>query len=114
MKYILTIAMVLALPVMAAARYTGPLSNQTAVSVAEAKKLFDDTYVVLEGRIENRIRGDNYLFSDGTGTIVVEIEDDEWRGATVSENDRVRIYGEVDTSLFHETEIEVKSIDILR
>ena len=60
--------------------FQGPgISDST---VADALKLPDDTPVVLKGKIEKSLGNEKYQFSDGTGVIVVEIDNEEWRGLT--------------------------------
>jgi uncharacterized protein (TIGR00156 family) len=62
--------------------FQGPgISDST---VADALKLPDDTPVVLKGKIEKSLGNEKYQFSDGTGVIVVEIDNEEWRGLTVT------------------------------
>jgi len=87
--------------------FTGP--GAQAVSVQEAKNLRDDAPVILRGTILRFLGDERYLFSDNTGTIVVEIDDKLWIGFSVSENELVEIRGEVDRELLR-VEIDVKSI----
>lgn len=87
---------------------------ETVVStVAEVKAMPDDKFVVLEGVIEGQIRGDKYQFQDESGTIIVEIDDDDWNGITVEPTDTVQIKGEVDKNFFKDTEIDVDSIQLI-
>lgn len=83
--------------------------TMTIVTVSQAEKMKDDARVILRGQIEKRIKGDNYLFRDSTGSIKVDIDDDKWNGLTVGPNDTVEITGEVDKG-WTETEIDVKHI----
>jgi len=87
--------------------FTGPGLQVTTVK--QAKTFRDDTPVVLQGRILRSLGNEKYMFSDNTGTIVVEIDDDLWRGISVSENDLVEIHGEVDKN-FRTVEIDADSI----
>lgn len=87
--------------------YTGP--SAAAMTVAEAKKLSDDTPVVLVGKIEKSLGGEKYLFTDNTGSVTVEIDNDDWRGLNVSDKDTVEIRGEVDKE-FMNLEISVDSV----
>lgn len=87
--------------------FTGP--SQAAVSVAEARKLSDDTPVVLNGRIEKNLGGEKYLFTDNTGSVTVEIDNEDWNGVSVSEKDIVELRGEVDKD-FTSFEIDVDSV----
>ena len=87
--------------------YTGP--SAASMTVAEAKKLGDDTPVVLVGKIEKSLGGEKYVFTDNTGSVTVEIDNDDWRGLTVNDKDTVEIRGEVDKD-FMNFEIDVDSI----
>ena len=87
--------------------FTGPLL--TKITVAEALKLSDDTPVVLEGKIEKNLGGEKYLFKDNSASVTVEIDNDDWRGITVSEQDLIEIHGEVDKDLMN-FEIDVDSV----
>lgn len=81
-------------------------------TVSELKHMRDDSYVVLEGKIEKRLGKEEYLFADSTGTITVEIDDDEWRGVSVGPQDTVEIIGELDKGIIAD-EIDVKQIRLL-
>ncbi|MDL2230035.1 NirD/YgiW/YdeI family stress tolerance protein, partial [Treponema sp. OttesenSCG-928-L16] len=87
--------------------FTGP---SVEISTVEAvQKMRDDTYVALEGLIERSLGDEKYLFRDSTGTITVEIDNDDWRGLSVGPEDTVIIYGEVDKN-FRRIEIDVDRI----
>lgn len=97
-----------------AAGYTGPNSTQPVNTVAQALEAKDDTPVVLEGQVVERIKGDNYSFRDDSGTIQVEIDDDEWpAGASVDQNVRVRLTGEVDRGMASKVEVDVDTLEVL-
>ena len=74
--------------------FTGPSTGPS--TVAKAKEMPDDHYVVLRGNIVEKTRKEHYLFRDETGSITIEIDDDDWRGLTVTPEDTVEIGGEVD------------------
>ena len=88
--------------------YTGP-SLEAVTTVAEALKMGDDTQVVLVGKIEKKLGDEKYVFSDATGTVNVEIDNDDWHGLTVNEKDTVEIRGEVDKG-FMSFDIDVDTI----
>lgn len=77
-------------------------------SVAEALKLNDDTPVVLVGQIEKSLGDEKYLFKDASGSVTVEIDNEDWRGVTVTPKDTIVIQGEIDKDFF-KTEIDVDS-----
>jgi uncharacterized protein (TIGR00156 family) len=103
----------LAVPVIALSAFTGASSDHSLVNtVSEVAKLGDDVRVVLEGKIEAHIKDDDYRFRDNTGTITLDIDDDEWPAVNISENDRVRIFGETDAS-FLRRKVDVDRIEII-
>ncbi|MDR2246475.1 MAG: NirD/YgiW/YdeI family stress tolerance protein [Treponema sp.] len=87
--------------------YTGP--GLEAVTVAEAKRLRNNTPVVLVGIIERYLGDEEYLFTDDTGSIIVDIENNLWSGISVSAEDTVEITGEVDRG-FRKIEIDASRI----
>lgn len=93
----------------AQAAFQGP--GLAPVTVAEALKLSDDTPVVLNGQIEKSLGDEKYQFKDATGTVVVEIDDEDWRGLDVTPNDVITIKGEVDKDMF-KTEIDVDVVEL--
>ena len=88
--------------------FHGP-SQQKVTTVAAAKKLGDDSKVMLQGSIKQHKQGDIYVFEDATGTVDVDIDDDDWNGQSVAPGDKVEIRGEVDKGL-RSFEIDVDSI----
>ena len=86
-------------------------SDVPVYKVKSVKDLADNTPVVLFGKIEKTLGDEKYLFSDGTDSVVVEIDDDDWGGLTVTPKMNVKIVGEVDKELMEKPEIEVKTIE---
>ncbi len=80
------------------------------VSVKDAIALRDDTKVVLEGKIVEQVGKEKYLFKDATGEVIVEIDNDDWKGVQVTPKDTVLIYGEVDHHRHRPTDIDVDHI----
>ncbi len=88
--------------------YTGP-SDVKTMSVTDALKLGDDTPVILTGKIAKSLGNEKYLFTDATGSVTVEIDNEDWKGVTANENDTLEIRGEVDKDLMS-FEIDVDSL----
>ena len=108
-----TLALLLGLSLNAVAQqdgYTGP-STVAPTSVAEALQKADDTPVEVTGKIEKSLGDEKYQFSDGTASAVVEIDNEDFRGVTVNENDTVKLKGEVDKELLESPVIDVDSIE---
>ena len=75
--------------------FQGP-DNFRPITVAEAAGLADDTPVRLEGFIVHALGDEKYEFRDDTGTLIAEIDDDDWRGVDVTPELRVQLRGEVE------------------
>jgi uncharacterized protein (TIGR00156 family) len=88
--------------------FEGPGINTTTVQ--DALKMNDDTPVVLKGKIEKSLGNEKYQFNDGTGIIVVEIDNDEWNGLTVTPDMLVQISGEIEKELMSAPEVDVEMI----
>lgn len=56
----------------------------------------DEQRVAIEGKLLRQVGEDKFLFTDGTGEIVVEIDTDDHPSFIFSENLEVKISGEVD------------------
>lgn len=87
----------------------GMVVEENIITVEQAKNMQDDTDVVLQGKIVSQFGGERYTFADDTGSIMVEIDDDTWNGQTITPEDTVKIYGDVDRGIFS-SEIEVDKI----
>lgn len=88
--------------------FQGPSKDNA--SVADALKMNDDTPVVLRGKIEKSLGGEKYQFNDGTGVIVVEIDDDEWNGVVVKPENTVELRGEIDKEMMQTPEVDVEAV----
>jgi uncharacterized protein (TIGR00156 family) len=84
--------------------------NETIVTVSQVNEMRDGVPVVVVGRIVQRTGDEKYLFEDDGGSIIVEIDDEDWRGQTVAPTDTVKLFGEVDRGIF-KTEIEIDYVE---
>lgn len=87
--------------------FSGPTIVTTTVK--DALKQSDETAVILVGKIEKNLGNEKYIFTDATGSINVEIDNEDWNGQNITPADTVEIRGEVDKD-FSKTEIDVDSI----
>lgn len=120
MKKISVLAMLAVVPVagaMAGAgmKNTGNMNNNmmqnqpTYWSVTEVVSLPDNTPVTMRGRITKNLGDNIYVFEDSSGTIMMEIDEEDWNGTTVRVDDVVTVYGNVDKGSDY-VEIDVNSI----
>ncbi|WP_280529162.1 YgiW/YdeI family stress tolerance OB fold protein [Burkholderia perseverans] len=91
--------------------FKGPTPGLT--TVAQARSLPDDAWVVLEGHIVKQIGHELYEFRDKSGTIRLDLDDKRWMGQTVAPTDKVHIEGEVDKD-WNSVEIDVKTLRLMQ
>ena len=72
----------------------------------------DNQMVVLEGKVIERIKGDDYRFCDSTG--VIEIDDHVFKGQTVTPDTLIRIEAEVDTEIVGDNKLDVERLAIIK
>jgi uncharacterized protein (TIGR00156 family) len=78
-------------------------------TVQQAVSMRDDSHVILRGNILRHLGKDKYLFKDATGSVNVEIDNDKWQGQTITQDDTVELYGEVDKD-WNSVEIDVDKV----
>lgn len=114
-----TLALALALatgPVLAADNaspggFTGP-DAVPLVTVADAAGLPNDAVARLQGHITRSLGHEKYEFRDDSGTVTVEIDDDDWRGVEASPDVKVELLVEVDRD-WRRMELEVESVRLV-
>ena len=86
-----------------------PKHHRGITSAKEATGLRDDTRVVMQGHIVEKLGKDKYMFRDASGTIRMDIDDAKWHGQKISPKDNIEIHGEVDRKRNH-VEIDVDRV----
>lgn len=100
---------------IAHAQYVGPSQTKPYENIAEIlKNPIDDARVVLRGKIVSRLSNDMYQFTDNTGTIRVEIDEEDFAGQRVDANTPVEIQGKIDKDLMRAPEVDVKRITVIQ
>jgi uncharacterized protein (TIGR00156 family) len=93
---------------------TSRLETAAATRVSTVQEVLasqkDDEDVVLRGQIVRHVKGEDYMFSDGTGEIEIEIDDDDYSKDRIQMNTEVEIRGEVDLDRNERPTIEVDEI----
>ena len=112
---LISLAFILGLSGNASAQQTaggfqGP--GLSVATVAEALKASDDAVIKLSGKIEKSLGDEKYLFKDATGTITVEIDNEDWNGVTATPDSELIIEGEIDKDLFKDAEIDVNIVTL--
>ena len=95
--------------------FKGPGAVAAADTVAKALEARDESPVVLEGRILSAAKEhEEYVFQDKTGKIIIELDDELFHGRTVTPENTIRIWGEVDTKFGRDSEVEVDRFEIVK
>lgn len=102
----------LAVSSTASAQYIGPTRVAPTTVNKVLKSPVDDQYVLLSGKITSQVSKDKYMFTDKTGSIVVEIDNEVFAGRQVGPDTQVEIYGKIDKDMFRDPEIDVKRLGI--
>lgn len=96
------------------AGYSGPSAIAPVRSVrAILDNPVDDQAVVLEGHVVRQLVKETYVFSDGSGQIQIEIDDDDLPLQGFDHTTRVQITGEVDTRWWRSPEVDVDQVRVL-
>ena len=56
----------------------------------------DDQQFFLKGKITKQVKKDKFLFTDGTGEVVLEIEDEDWDGVNIQQDEEFIVKAQVD------------------
>ena len=114
MKQLITLLMLLmVLPLLAQAQYTGPAIEHSIMTVEETLDARVGTYAVVTGRIVNQLGENYYTFRDDTGEIRVEIEPNVWRNREVGPQTTVRLHVEIDSTIMGRRYLWVESLELV-
>ena len=84
--------------------------NVVIETVENVKTKADETFVYMQGQIVKALGDDKYAFTDKTGEIVLEIDNDEFDGVTVAAGELIEVSGEIDKDMMKPAKVDVKSI----
>jgi len=82
----------------------------SVITVQEVRSMPDNSPVVVRGYLVRQNGENSYVFQDDSGTINLEIDEEDWNNQSFSPNDFVEIWGEVDKNGATITEIDVSAI----
>ncbi len=92
--------------------FQGPSAISGPSKVSDVKNMKDDTQVIMVGKIEKSLGDEKYLFTDASGSITIEIDDDDWNGLTVTPQNTIEVTGEVDKDMFEPVRVDVERVSI--
>lgn len=74
----------------------GKQINKSVTQVADASNMAEDTIIYIQGNLTQSLGDEMYIFTDDSGNITVEIDDDLMQGHTFTPNMAVIITASVD------------------
>ena len=80
------------------------------VTVEQVRGMADNSPVIIQGYLLRKNGENSYVFQDTTGTINLEIDEEDWGGMTVTPNDFVEVWGEVDRNGSSMIEVDVSAM----
>lgn len=119
-KQLTTAALILSLgfcfdPSNANAGFVGPEAKSSITVKEIMQNHYDDMKVDVKGYLVKRLSHDKYLFKDGTGEIIVDIDEKYMPHTNITPKTLVRIYGEIDVKYkFNKIEIDAHRIEIVK
>ncbi|MBO4683108.1 MAG: NirD/YgiW/YdeI family stress tolerance protein [Alphaproteobacteria bacterium] len=98
--------------------FAGPMNNNMnnnntmteVMTVEQVRGLADNSPVIIRGYLLRQNGENSYVFQDSTGTINLEVEDSDWGGLTVSPNEYIEVWGEVDRNGMSMVEVDVSAM----
>lgn len=86
--------------------YTGPVETTTVDTLLQNNGMFSEQDAVVEGFLIRQVKHDTYLFSDDTGEIQIELDDDINVPQNIDASTKVRLFGEYEGGKTPEIEVE--------
>lgn len=83
------------------------------VSIENASKFRNAAYIILEGKIERHIEKDLYVFTDDSGSIVINITPEKMAMLDISADDRIRVRGEIERAWFSRPTVGAIEVEVI-
>ncbi len=110
----LGLAFAIGVSATASAQYSGPQAIPPMTSVKQIQEdPKNDRPIALRGYLTKQISNEQYIFTDGTGDIKVDIDKKKFPEGTINEKTKVELFGEIDKGSFKDVEIDVDRIVIV-
>jgi len=98
---------------MAGDKMKNDSSNKPVSKVSDVQNMTDDSMVYVQGYIIQSLGNDNYMLQDGSGQIMVEIDNDLMNNATITPQTVVWIAATVDQETGQPVSLEAEEIQIM-
>ncbi|MFN1598207.1 YgiW/YdeI family stress tolerance OB fold protein [Vibrio harveyi] len=87
-------------------QFNGPVTVEKVDALIKESSMFTEKDVVVEGVLLRQTRADQFIFSDGSGEIMVELDDDIRLTTPIDQTTKVRLFGEFEGGSKPEIEVE--------
>ncbi len=93
-------------------QFGGPVTVEKLDTLLKDSNMFTEKdVVVVEGNLLRQVRADTFIFSDGTGEVMIELDDDIRLNSPIDQTTKVRLFGEFEGG--NKPEIEVEQLVIM-
>ncbi|NMR77498.1 YgiW/YdeI family stress tolerance OB fold protein, partial [Vibrio alginolyticus] len=87
-------------------QFGGPVTVEKLDTLLKDSNMFTEKDVVVEGNLLRQVRADTFIFSDGTGEVMIELDDDIRLNSPIDQTTKVRLFGEFEGGNKPEIEVE--------
>lgn len=100
----------------AMAEFVGPATSDSGYHTVRdvLDRPVDDQKIVLQGYLAQKLANERYSFTDNTGSITVEIDDESFPPEPIRPDMLVEIRGRIDADFMRAPEIDARYISIIR
>lgn len=96
------------------ARNASPQESSAAITQAQGVATAqDDQHVLLRGKIVSQEGDNEFMFSDDSGDVLVEIDDEVLNGQRISAGSEVEIQGQVNSRFWASPKVEAKAVNVV-
>ncbi len=92
-------------------QFNGPITVEKLDALLNDSNMFTEKDVVVEGNLLRQVRADKFVFSDGSGEVMVELDDDIQLNTPIDHKTKVRLFGEFEGG--NKPEIEVEQLVVM-
>ena len=89
-------------------------THKVNTTVADKILWKDDQQFFLKGKITKQLKKDKFLFTDGTGEVVLEIDDEDWDGVDIQQDEEFIVKAQVDVKSKSKGTKELEAIEIFK
>ncbi|MGR5236045.1 YgiW/YdeI family stress tolerance OB fold protein [Vibrio alfacsensis] len=87
-------------------QFNGPVNVEKVGALIADSNMFTEKDVVVEGNLLRQTRADQFIFSDGSAEILVELDDDIHQMTPIDQTTKVRLFGEFEGGSKPEIDVE--------